>query len=188
MFFEHTPREERWGLIIAVMGVAGSGKTTIGTKLADAIQCAFLEGDSLHSTENIDKMSRGVPLTDADRARWLEAIHVRILEAFERGLDLVVGCSALKQRYRARLAKDVPISWVYLKGPPAVIRARLEDRPSHFMKVGMLASQFAALEEPSDALVVDISAPPSAIVEHILSTLGGSRHSRVARARHRGPA
>jgi gluconokinase len=167
-------------MIIVVMGVAGSGKTTVGTMLAAAMKCAFLEGDSLHSKENIDKMSHGIPLTDADRAPWLTAIHARILEAFERGLDLVVGCSALKQQYRKLLAKDVPITWVYLKGPPAVIRARLRSRPNHFMKVDMLASQFAALDEPTDALVVDVSPPPNAIVEHILSQVRGPCHAGVA--------
>jgi len=158
-----------------VMGVAGSGKTTVGTKLAEAMACAFLEGDSLHSAANIAKMSHGHPLTDADRAPWLAAIHARILEAFERGLDLVVGCSALKQRYRSLLAKDVPITWVYLKGSPALLRARLKHRPEHFMKADMLACQLEALEEPSDALVVDISASPGAIVKQILSRLRASR-------------
>ena len=156
-------------MIIVVMGVAGSGKTTVGTMLAEAMKCAFLEGDSLHSKENVDKMSRGIPLTDADRAPWLAAIHARILEVFERGLDLVVGCSALKQQYRRLLANDVPITWVYLKGSPELIRARLRHRPNHFMKAGMLASQFDALDEPAGALVVDVSASPNTIVGHILS-------------------
>ena len=167
-------------MIIVVMGVAGSGKTTVGTRLAGAMKCAFLEGDSLHSTENVDKMSHGIPLTDADRAPWLAAIHARILEVFERGLDLVVACSALTQQYRRLLAKDVPITWVYLKGSPALIRARLKNRPNHFMKAGMLASQFDALDEPADALVVDVSAPPSAIVKHILSHVGAPHHASVA--------
>ena len=167
-------------MIIVLMGVAGSGKTTVGTGLAEAMQCPFVEGDSLHSKENVDKMSRGIPLTDADRAPWLAAIHARILEVFKRGQDLVVACSALKQQYRTLLAKDVPITGVYLKGSPALIRARLEHRPSHFMKAGMLASQFDALDEPADALVVDISASPDAIVEHILSQVGAPHHATVA--------
>src|SRR6185295_6309805 len=112
-------------MIIVLMGVAGSGKTTVGTMLAETMKCSFLEGDSLHSKENIDKMSHGIPLTDADRAPWLAAIHLRILDFFERGQDLIVGCSALKLQYRRLLAKDVPITWVYLKGTPALIRARL---------------------------------------------------------------
>jgi 6-phosphogluconolactonase len=158
-------------MIVVVIGVAGSGKTTVGTMLADAMKCPFLEGDSLHPKENIDKMSHGIPLTDSDRDPWLLAIHARILDSFERGQDLVVGCSALKQAYRRVLGKGIPVSWVYLKGSPALLRSRLTHRPSHFMKVDMLASQFEALEEPSDALVVDVSAPPSAIVERILSQL-----------------
>ena len=144
------------------------------------MKCAFLEGDSLHSKTNIENMSHGIPLTDADRAPWLSAIHARILEAFERGQDLVVACSALKQQYRKLLAKNVPITWVYLKGPPALIRARLRHRPNHFMKTDMLASQFEALDEPADALVVDVSAPPKGIVEHILSHV---RRPRPAGAR-----
>ena len=158
-------------IIVVVMGVAGSGKTTVGTMLAEAMKCQFLEGDSLHSQQNIEKMRRGIPLTDADRAPWLAAIHTRILESFERGLDLVVACSALKQPYRKGLGRSVPITWVYLKGPPSLIRARLRSRPDHFMKAEMLSSQFDALDEPADALVVDVSATPSAIVAHILSQI-----------------
>ena len=158
-------------MIIVVMGVAGSGKTTVGTMLADAMKCPFLEGDSLHSPANIDKMSRGIPLTDGDRAPWLVAIHARLVDAFERGQDLVVACSALDQQYRKVLAEHLSIRWVYLKGSAELIRSRLTHRPHHFMKADMLASQFAALEEPSDALVVDVSAPPGAIVEQILAQL-----------------
>ena len=158
-------------MIIAVIGVSGSGKTTIGKMLAKAMNCRFLEGDSLHSRENISKMRHGIPLTDAERAPWLAAIHARILNRFERGQDLVVACSALKQRYRAVLAEGVPITWVYLKGSFELIRSRLRHRSSHFMKADMLASQFDTLEEPSDALVVDVSAPPNVIVEKILSHL-----------------
>jgi carbohydrate kinase (thermoresistant glucokinase family) len=172
-------------MVIVVIGVAGSGKTTVGTMLADSMKCPFLEGDSLHSKENIAKMSHGIPLTDSDRGPWLSAIHARILDYAERG-DLVVACSALKQEYRRALAKGIPITWVYLKGSPALIRSRLKHRPSHFMKVDMLASQFEALEEPSDALVGDVSAPPSAIVEHILSQLHLPTHAVFAGTRARG--
>jgi gluconokinase len=158
-------------VIVVVMGVAGSGKTTIGKMLADAIPCPYLEGDSLHAPASIEKMSRGIPLTDADRAPWLSAIHARMVDVYDRGHSLVVGCSALKQSYRAVLAEGLPLTWVYLKGSPELIRSRLLHRESHFMKADMLASQFAALEEPSDALVVDVSASPAAIVDRILSEL-----------------
>ena len=164
-------------LIIVVIGVAGSGKTTIGTMLAAAMKCTFLEGDSLHPKENIDKMSHGIPLTDSDRGPWLSAIHARMLDYFERGQDLIVGCSALKQSYRRVLAKGIPITWVYLKGSRALIRSRLARRSNHFMKVDLLASQFDALEEPDDALVMDVSASPSVIVERILSQLRIPRHA-----------
>jgi gluconokinase len=158
-------------MIIVLMGVAGSGKTTVGTMLADAMKCSFLEGDALHSPGNIDKMSHSIPLTDADRAPWLSAIHARIVHASERGQDLVVGCSALKERYRKVLAEGVPVAWVYLKGSVELIRSRVKHRPSHFMKADMLAGQFAELEEPSDAVVADVSAPPRAIVQQIMTQL-----------------
>jgi gluconokinase len=176
--------------IVVVMGVSGSGKTTVGTMLADAMHCAFLEGDSLHSAANVEKMSHGIPLTDADRAPWLAAIHARLLDSFTRGECLVVGCSALKQSYRMVLAEGVPIAWVYLKGSAALIRSRMQHRTGHYMKADMLASQFEALEEPSDALIVDVSQPPAAIVEQILAELreptrvdtGGSLDRRKADA------
>ena len=163
-------------MIIVVIGVAGSGKTTIGTMLADAMTCLFMDGDSLHPQESIDKMSHGIPLTDSDRGPWLSAIHARMLDYCQSGQDLVVGCSALKQEYRRVLAEGIPITWVYLKGSPALIRSRLRHRSNHFMKVELLASQFDALEEPDDALVIDVSAPPTVIVKHILSQLRMPSH------------
>ena len=166
--------------IVVVMGVAGSGKTTVGTMLADAMHCAFLEGDSLHSAANVEKMSHGIPLTDADRAPWLAAIHARLLDSFRRGECLVVGCSALKQSYRTVLADGIPITWIYLQGSAALIRSRLQHRAGHYMKADMLASQFEALEEPSDALIVDISQPAGTIVEQILAQLRGPVHADMA--------
>jgi len=164
-------------MIIVVMGVAGSGKTTIGTKLAQALGASYLEGDDLHSPANVEKMSQGIPLTDADRAPWLAAIHTRMQDAVARGQGLVVACSALKRSYRAALARGLPVTWIYLRGSVDLIRSRLQHRSSHFMKATMLPSQFGALEEPepSDAIVIDISQPPDAIVEHILSALRPTR-------------
>jgi len=153
------------------MGVAGSGKTTIGRMIADAISCTFLEGDSLHSRASVEKMSQGIPLTDADRAPWLAAIHAHMVDIYNRGGSVVVGCSALKQSYRAILADGLPITWVYLKGGQDLIQSRMLHRPGHFMKANMVASQFEALEEPSDALIVDVAQSPDAIVERILSEL-----------------
>lgn len=165
-------------MIIGVMGVSGSGKTTIGRILADAIHCSLLEGDSLHSKENIEKMSHGIPLTDSDRAPWLAAIRDRILEYFKSGRTLVVVCSALKEQYRQFLSEGVPIIWVYLKGSAELIRSRMKERPGHFMKADMLPSQFEALEEPSDAITVDVSLPPPAIVREILAQLGSLKQAR----------
>jgi carbohydrate kinase (thermoresistant glucokinase family) len=166
--------------IVVVMGVAGSGKTTVGTMLADAMHCAFLEGDSLHSAANVEKMSHGIPLTDADRAPWLAAIHARLLDSFTRGQCLVVGCSALKRSYRTVLADGIPITWVYLKGSAALIRSRLQHRTGHYMKADMLASQFEVLEEPSDAIIVEVTQSPGAIVEQILAELRGPAHAHMA--------
>ena len=158
-------------MIVVMIGVAGSGKTTIGTMLAAAMNCPFLDADTLHPEQNIHNMSRGIPLTDADRAPWLAAIHVRIVDACERGQDLVVACSALKQQYRSLLAEGVDITWVYLKGPIELIHTRLSRRPHHFMSADMLTSQLDAFEEPADALIVDISASPPVIVERIVALL-----------------
>ena len=166
--------------IVVVMGVAGSGKTTVGTMLAEAMHCAYLEGDSLHSPANVEKMTHGIPLTDADRAPWLAAIHARLLDVFRHGESLVVGCSALKRSYRTVLADGIPITWVYLKGSAALIRSRLQHRSGHYMKADMLASQFDALEEPSDALIVDVSPPPGVIVERILTELHRAANAHMA--------
>jgi gluconokinase len=162
-------------MIVVVIGVSGSGKSTIGTRLAQAMGCQFLEGDTLHSPANIDKMSRGIPLNDDDRRPWLSEIHARIVDASRRGVDLVVACSALKQEYRQTLERGVPLTWVYLKGSEALFRSRLQQRTSHFMKADMLASQFDALEEPSNAIVIDAAAPPDVIVERILRQLSRAR-------------
>ena len=157
--------------IIVVMGVAGAGKTTIGQLLAVQLHCAFLDADFLHSPANIEKMTHGVPLTDDDRAPWLETIHARIADSFQRNESLVVACSALKQRYRETLARGVAIVWVYLKGSEELIRARLQLRQHHYMTAQMLASQFADLEEPTDAIVVDIAVTPDVAVRQIVSAL-----------------
>ncbi len=162
-------------MIIVLLGVAGAGKSTIGQLLASELRCEFLEGDSLHPAANIQKMTMGVPLTDADRAPWLAAIHAGIIESFERARNLIVACSALKQRYRDILAEGVSVTWVYLKGSEEVIRARLLERQHHFFKAQMLASQFADLEEPADAIVIDVEVAPSVAVRQILDSLFPAR-------------
>jgi gluconokinase len=161
-------------MTIVIMGVAGAGKSTVGQLLAAELHCEFLDGDSLHPQANIEKMAYGIPLTDADRALWLATIHARILGSFQRGQLLVVACSALKQRYRDTLERGVPITWVYLKGSEEVIRARLLHRQHHFMKAQMLASQFADLEEPADAIVIDVAVETPAAVRQVLNVLSAA--------------
>jgi gluconokinase len=158
-------------MIIVIMGVAGSGKSTVGQLLAGELHCNFLDGDSLHPPGNIEKMAHGIPLTDSDRAPWLAAIHARIEDSFQRKEGLVVACSALKQRYRDTLDGGVAIAWVYLKSSYEVIRERLQRREHHFMKAQMLASQFADLEEPASAIVIDVAVEPSVAVKQIVSAL-----------------
>ncbi len=167
-------------LIVILVGVSGSGKSTIGTRLARQMGWPFLEGDTLHSPASIDKMSRGIPLTDEDRRPWLSEIHARITDAARRGVDLVIACSALKQEYRQTLERGVALTWVHLKGSEALFRSRLQQRTAHVMKADMLASQFDALEEPSNAIVIDASATPDAIVEQLVRQLPAEGRLRVA--------
>lgn len=157
------------------MGVAGAGKTTLGQLLAAQMRWAFLDADSLHPPANIAKMTNGVPLTDADREPWLAAVHARIVQSFQKHEDLVVACSALKQRYRETLARGIAITWVYLKGSETMIRARLQLRQHHFMTARMLASQFADLEEPADAMVIDANLAPAVAVRQIVDVLAAAR-------------
>jgi gluconokinase len=161
--------------IIVVMGVAGAGKTTIGQLLAQRLACALLEGDSLHSAENVRRMAAGIALTDDDRRDWLIAIAARIAAAAKNGEALVVTCSALKRRYREMLRGDVAhLVFVYLSGDKSLVEARVNKRHNHFMPGSLVASQFAALEEPgADEPVIfcDIELPPEAIVESILEKL-----------------
>jgi gluconokinase len=147
-------------MTVIIMGAAGSGKTTVGQLLAAELGWIFLDADWLHSAANIAKMTSGIPLTDSDREPWLAAIHERILDAFQQGKNLVVACSALKERYRETLSRGVGITWVYLKGTGDQISERLKLRQHHFMTARLLASQFADLEEPANAIVVDISLAP----------------------------
>ncbi len=158
-------------MIVVVMGVSGSGKSTIGKMLATVLNCSFQEGDALHSAANIAKMSCGTPLTDEDREPWLAAIHSHIRDFVGRGEDLVVACSALKRQYRESLATGVPVTWVYLQASKDLIRSRIVRRTSHFMKADMLDSQFAILEEPSGAIVADAAERPDVVVRQILELL-----------------
>lgn len=165
--------------IVVVMGVSGSGKTTVAGLLAERLGCAFQDGDDLHPRENVEKMKSGTPLTDADRIPWLQAIGRRIDAWRERGETGVVTCSALKRSYRDLIVGDRQnVVLVYLKGPQSLIHERLTARTSHFMPVGLLDSQFATLQEPAPderAIVVDIGWEPAQIVTGIVERLGERR-------------
>jgi gluconokinase len=150
------------------MGVAGSGKSVIGAALADALGIEFVEGDQYHSAENVERMSRGIPLTDDDRAVWLRSLAVRIREARNAGAGLVISCSALKRSYRDILrAEASDLRFVFLKGERTLIAGRIANRRGHFMPPSLLDSQLDALEEPSPdekAWVCDISKSPQVLV------------------------
>jgi gluconokinase len=158
--------------IVLLMGVAGSGKTTIGRMLAGQLGWPYFEADDFHSAANKEKMGHGIPLDDDDRAPWLAAIRQRIDDCVARNESAVFTCSALKEKYRRVLMDRVPsISLVYLSGGPATLLARMRGRSGHYMKADMLQSQLAALEVPHDALMIDITQSPEAIVAKIRSTL-----------------
>ena len=161
-------------MVVVLMGVSGSGKSTIGKILADDLGWAFVEADDYHPAANIEKMRRGVPLDDADRRPWLAAVRERIADACRRGRDVVVACSALKHRYQDYLEQDDPpcVRYVYLEGSPDQVRKRLADRRGHFMNPALLGSQFEALEPPADAVRVDVTPPPEEIAAEIRRKLG----------------
>src|SRR5476651_1055879 len=155
-------------MVILLMGVAGSGKTTVGRALAAALGWSFRDADEFHPPENVAKMNAGLPLDDADRAPWLAAIRAHIDEKLARSESAVVTCSALKEKYRAALVADpAQVKLVHLAGDAKLIAERIATRRDHFMKPEMLASQFAALEPPGDALVVDIAQPAAILVAQI---------------------
>ena len=155
-------------MILLLMGVTGSGKSTVGKLVAERLAWVFLEADEFHSPENIAKMRNGIPLTDADRLPWLDAIHARLVALHAEGKDIVLACSALKQSYRQRLAKNLPVELAYLKGTPVLIGQRLRERRGHFAGTPILAGQFADLEEPREAFTLPVESPPDEIVRKIL--------------------
>jgi gluconokinase len=160
-------------MVIVLMGVAGSGKTTVGLALAAQLSWTFRDADEFHPPANVDKMSRGIPLNDRDRHPWLAAIRAYIDETLMRGDSAVVTCSALKERYRQIIVPDpAQVKLVHLAGDFALIAGRMRAREGHFMKPEMLSSQFADLEPPRDALTVDIAQPPEVMVTQIRNALG----------------
>jgi gluconokinase len=159
-------------LIVIVMGVAGAGKTTVGDRLAAALGCEFVDADDYHPPANREKMRAGQPLGDDDRWPWLAQLNGVLQEREQRGRGVVLACSALKASYRAVLLRDLADARiVYLRGSKAVIGSRLAGRGGHFMNPALLDSQFAVLEEPHQAIVVDVDATPEALVGAIRAGL-----------------
>jgi gluconokinase len=165
-------------VIIILLGVSGSGKTTVGKALGTLLGWSFLDADDYHPEANVAKMSRGEPLTDADRAPWLEILRTEITARLARGEEAILACSALKKAYRQQLQVDpARVRFVYLKVSPELLQKRLEQRPGHFMKPSMLRSQLETLEEPmpSEALVIEVNAErtPAELAMDIQARLAG---------------
>lgn len=159
-------------MVYIVMGVSGCGKSTIGSMLAQRLQIPFLDADRFHPPENVEKMSRAIPLTDGDREPWLKILSMKIRDSL-RAEGAVLACSALKEKYRIMLrgnsSKDV--TFIYLKGSKDLIYTRIRERTDHYMPSTLLDSQFEALEEPVDALTVAIEGTPIDICEAILKKI-----------------
>jgi carbohydrate kinase (thermoresistant glucokinase family) len=161
--------------IVVIMGVSGSGKSTVGAMLASRLQWEFTDADWFHPASNVEKMHKGIPLTDDDRRPWLDAIAAWIDKTRRSGGHSVLACSALKRRYRDVLIGDRPdVRLVFLKGDEALIARRIATRHEHFMPPGLLHSQFEALEEPApdeNPVIVSIEPSPREIVAQIVSAL-----------------
>ncbi len=153
------------------MGVSGSGKTSVGQLLANELSVPFIDADDHHPPSNIKKMSRGIPLDDSDREPWLDQLNKIALDHINSGC--VIGCSALKEVYRSRLIQSIAsnVNWIYLKGSYDLIFDRMNKREDHFMDPKMLRSQFETLEEPENAINIDITNSPELIVKNIKSHL-----------------
>ena len=159
-------------MVIVLMGVTGSGKTTIGRRLAAELGWKYFDADDFHPCANVEKMRTGIPLDDVDRIPWLETLRDLIRNCLEQGENSVLACSALKQSYREYLLIDERVKLIYLKGEYELIEKRLSERQGHFMNPKLLKSQFAALEEPEPDVQVDISLSPGEITQAIRNRLG----------------
>jgi gluconokinase len=155
-------------MVLILMGVTGAGKSTVGNLLARKIGWRFYDADDLHPAANKEKMSHRIPLTDEDRLPWLNAVRALIEKCLSEGTDAVIACSALRQAYRDLLQVDpAKVKFVYLKASKALIEHRLAQRTGHFMNKDLLQSQFETLEEPTDAIAVDVSGDPDSVVNLI---------------------
>ena len=159
-------------MIIVLMGVSGSGKTTIGRLLSEQLGWVFYEADDYHSPASVEKMRGGVALDDEDRRPWLATLRDLLRACLKRDESAVLACSALKRRYREFLLIDESVVLVFLKGDYQLIESRLALRRGHYMNPSLLGSQFETLEEPADAVQVDVTSSPEEIAEEIRGRLG----------------
>lgn len=163
---------EVFPVVYFVMGICGSGKSTIAQKLAEAKRIDMLDADDFHPQSNVEKMKAGTPLTDEDRAGWLQVLNQELSYRVRKGASTVLACSALKQSYRNTLGNGLPsVRWLYLKGDREIILERVGQRKDHFMPTTLVDSQLDALEEPTDAVVVDIRLPIEDIVSVAIERL-----------------
>lgn len=158
-------------MVIIIMGVSGSGKTTIGQMLAESLHWKFQDADSFHPLDNIEKMRHGIPLNDVDRIPWLQSLQIAISNWLQENKNVVLACSALKVSYRQYLVLSNDVKLVYLYGSFELIKDRLQKRQNHFMGVELLTSQFESLEEPDNVIRVDISQSPQVIIQDIKKVL-----------------
>ena len=166
-------------MVVIVMGVSGAGKTTVGAALAESLGWEFLDADEFHPAENVAKMTAAIPLSDADRGPWLDRLNGELRARETHGASAVLACSALKDAYRCRLMKGMAEArLVYLKGSIDFIRARMAARKHQYMPAALLESQFATLEPPTDALVVDAELAVPDAVERIRSGLARTDPAR----------
>lgn len=159
-------------MIVILMGVSGVGKTTVGELLSRRTGWPLYDADDFHSAANIEKMRTGIPLTDDDRWPWLDRLNTVLREIDQRGGSALLACSALKQRYRDRLAQGLTNArWVHLTGSFELIKQRIDARKGHYMTAKLLESQFAALETPSNAIAVDVAAEPEELAAQLYAAL-----------------
>ena len=164
--------------VFVIMGVSGSGKTTVGLALAQKLGAPFYDGDDFHPPQNVAKMANGIPLDDADRHPWLVRLHDLIAGHLARGRTAVIACSALKKKYRDQLRQENEgLSIVYLKGSLNLLWERMKVRKDHYMKAEMLHSQFEALEPPSphNTLIINVEEGLDSIIDHIIQHIGEGR-------------
>jgi gluconokinase len=160
-------------MIVILMGVSGVGKTTVGELLSRKTGWPLYDADDFHPPANIEKMRSGIPLIDDDRWPWLDRLNTVLREIDQRGGSALLACSALKQRYRERLEQGLTnVRWVHLTGSFELIKQRIDARKGHYMTAKLLESQFAALEAPSDAIAIDVSADPEQLAAQVSAALG----------------